>query len=74
MEKKLGGELELDIKLEDGMAKIVLVHEGELGGAKIEAYVSAVKLVDKVTDLIPGEWDDQLLDGLASKILSKKSN
>ena len=73
IEKQLGKELELEIKLEGSEAVIAVEHEGSLGSAKVELRVDAVKLVDKITDIIPGEWDDALLDELAKKMLSKKS-
>lgn len=73
IEKKLGGELDLDIKLDGAQAVITIVHEGSLGFAKFEVGTDAVKLIDKITDMIPGDWDDALIDGLAEKLLSKKT-
>lgn len=57
----------------DGKAELSFSYEGKLGGAKITVFTDAAKLVDKITDMIPGEWDDTLLDGLAKKLLAKKS-
>ena len=73
LEKKLGGELDLEIKLEGAFAVISITHEGNLGSVKVEGKVNAALLVDKITDMIPGEWDDDLLDSLAVRLLSKKS-
>lgn len=73
VKKELGKELELDLRLEGADAVISLEHVGALGSAKFEGKINAALLVDKITDLIPGEWDDKLLDDLAAKILVKKS-
>lgn len=73
MEKQIGTELDFDVKIEDGKAIVELNHEGTLGFAKIQVGLDAAKLVDKLTDLIPGETDDLLLDEWAKRLLSKKT-
>lgn len=72
--KELGKELDLDIKMgEGGMAIVSISHEGKLGHVKLEAGISAVLLVDKITDMIPGEMDDMVIDKWVESLLSKKS-
>lgn len=75
IEKKveIGKELDFEIKIENGQALIEVEHEGKLGFAKVQVGVNAAQLIDKITDLIPGEWDDALIDDLAKKLLSKKT-
>lgn len=73
-DEELSSEADLEVKLTDeGKAELSFDYEGKLGGAKLTVYTDAVKLVDKITDLIPGEWDDKLLDSLAEKLLAKKT-
>jgi len=71
--KELGKELNLDLRLEGSDAVIIINHEGTLGSVKIEGKISLALLIDKLTDLIPGEWDDNLIDPLVAKFLAKKS-
>lgn len=73
MKKELGGELELDVKIENGKAILIVKHEGKLGSIELKGTLDAVILVDKITDAIPGEWDDTLLDPLVAKLMAKKS-
>ena len=75
MEKNIevSSESEVDVKLVDGKAVISFNYEGKAGGVRVEAYTDPVALVDKITDMIPGEWDDALLDNLAKKLLGKKT-
>ena len=75
MEKEISTELDVDLNLdsETGRLEISGNYEGKIGGAKVSLYTDAVKLVDKLTDVIPGDWDDALLDDLAAKLLSKKT-
>lgn len=73
IQKDISSELEFDARLEGANAVLTFNYEGKMGGAKIEGHVSLAVLVDKITDLIPGEWDDTLLDGLAAKFLAKKT-
>ena len=75
MEKEiqLGKELKLVLKIEGDQLVLKVVHSGTLGSANLELGVNAAEVVDALTDLIPGEWDDALLDDLARRVLSKKS-
>lgn len=75
MEKEieLGKELKLVLKIEGDKLVLKVVHSGSLGSANLELGVNAAEVVDALTDLIPGEWDDALLDDLARRVLSKKS-
>lgn len=70
---KIGAEGEYKVDFSDGRLRIEASYTGK--GLRAGSFVEgdAVYLVDKITDAIPGEWDDELLDGLAEKILSKKS-
>lgn len=47
------------------LVKAALPDVGELSAAVADA------VVDKLTDLIPGQWDDEALDGLATEIAGK---
>ena len=76
MEKKiidLGNELKLELSMDGDKVRIEAKHEGKLGGAGLYAHTGLIELVDALTDLIPGEWDDRLIDPLVAKMLSKKS-
>lgn len=75
MEKEISSELDVELKLDkdSGRLEIIGEYEGKLGGAKVSLFTDAAKLIDKLTDIIPGQWDDELLDGLAQKLLSKKT-
>lgn len=73
LKKELGGELELEVRLEGAEAILEIKHEGNLGSIKLEGKINAALLIDKITDIIPGEWDDALIDGMAAKMLAKKS-
>lgn len=73
-EKEIGAEGQMDIKLEDGMVRIEGGYKGKGGGGGLFVYVDPAYLVDKITDLIPGETDDALLDEWAKRLLSKKTN
>lgn len=70
---EISSESDLSVGVEKGRAEIVASYEGKLGGAKIVLHADAADLVDKLTDAIPGEWDDRILDSLAEKLLSKKN-
>jgi len=73
-EIKISNEADLDIKFHDGKLEIVLNYEGKLGGASISLFTDAAKLIDKITDLTPTEWDDRVIDPLVRKILAKKND
>jgi hypothetical protein len=47
------------------LIKAALPDVGELSAAVADA------VVDKITDAIPGQWDDEALDGLATEIAGK---
>lgn len=65
---------DFDLELVDGnQLALSSNYEHEVGSIKVTVKVDAVKLIDKITDIIPGEWDDKLIDGLAAKLLSKKT-
>ena len=70
---ELGKEMDLVLKIEGDQLVLRVEHAGTLGSASFHVGVDAAKLVDALTDLIPGEWDDALLDDLAKRVLSKKS-
>lgn len=74
IEKELGSELKLVAGYKDGLIILSVVHEGKLGSVKLEGSVGAAELVDAITDLIPGETDDALLDAWAEKLLAKKTD
>lgn len=72
IEKDLGKELKLIGEYIDGQIKLEIVHAGSIGGAGAYVVADAYAIVDAVTDLIPGNWDDAVLDPLAKKFLSKE--
>ena len=72
-EIEVGGELDLEIEFEGGQLVFSLKHEGKLGFAEFKVGSDAVKVVDKITDLIPGDWDDALIDNAVAKLLAKKT-
>ena len=72
IEKELGKELDFEIKRDGAEAIIVLEHVGKLGSVKLEAKTDLATLVDKITDLIPGDWDDTMIDPLVAKLAAKK--
>lgn len=71
---QIGKELELKIEVnEENQAVMTFTHVGSVGFATFIAGLDAVKLIDKITDAIPGHWDDDIFDSLAVKLLSKKT-
>lgn len=74
-EVELSSEVDIEVSLDRDSGRLSLAgkYEGKMGGADIVLHTDAVKLIDKLTDLIPGEWDDRILDNLAQKLLSKKT-
>ena len=74
VEKDLGPETKLTLEYKDGDICLKVIHAGKIGGAGAEIFVDGAMLIDAITDLIPGEWDDKILDGLAEKVLSKKTS
>lgn len=75
VQKEISSEVDFDAKLLDGgKVELTLAYQGKMGGVKIVGDTDLVKVVDKITDLIPGEWDDALIDNAVAKLLAKKSN
>jgi hypothetical protein len=73
IEKDLGPEAKLTLEYKDGQIVLSVDHKGTLGGAGAHVTVEAAMLVDAITDVIPGNWDDALLDDMAKKLLAKKT-
>lgn len=73
VEKDLGPEAKLKVEYAEGKIKLTVTHVGKIGEAGAHIAADAALLVDAITDIIPGEWDDSLLDDLAKKMLSKKT-
>ena len=77
MEKEISKEIssEFDVKLELDGADVVIKgeYDGKLMGAGAFIKTDLAKLVDKLTDLIPGDWDDALIDPLVEKLVKKKN-
>lgn len=71
---ELGSELDFNLKIEDMKAIIELHHDGSLGFATVQVGVELVKLVNALTDLIPGEIDDWILDKWMESLKKKKTN
>lgn len=65
----LGSDGSYDLKVEDGQLKATI-------GYKVEALLAPVKahFVDQLKKVIPGDWDDKLIDDAwagAVKLLSE---
>lgn len=73
VEKDIGPETKLIVSYENGQMSIGVKNQGSIGGADLRLWTDAAKLVDAITDVIPGDWDDNLLDDLAGKLLAKKT-
>ena len=74
MEKVFGnGAIKLDVRLENQNFEVALTSNA-VAGASMTLEVPAYALVDKVIDLIPGTWEDDLLEQLAQKLLGKRTN
>ena len=73
VKKELGPEAMLTVEFVEGSLKLSVEYKGKLGGADLGVTVDAVQLIDAITDAIPGEMDDAIIDGLAQKLLAKKT-
>jgi hypothetical protein len=73
IEKEISSELDVKVELEGASVIIRAEYDGKMGGAGLYVKTDLAKLVDKITDLIPGEWDDAMIDPLVEKLLKKKS-
>jgi hypothetical protein len=73
-EGKAGSDGKYKVTYKNGDIRIESNYnaEGVTAGAFIE--VEAIYLIDQITDAIPGEMDDAVLDNLARKLLAKKTN
>lgn len=70
----IGPEAEYNVTFSEGNLRIELSYKGEGGKAGMFVEGDAAYLVDKITDAIPGEWDDAVIDGMVEKLLSKKTS
>ena len=71
-EKKiLKGQANFTAGLIDNQIKVTLITN-EFG--KMEMNLDIVKILDKITDLIPGHMDDTFLDPLISNLVRMKSS
>lgn len=73
IEKDIGPEAKLKVQFVDGKIQLNIDHQGKIGGAGMYAHVDAYTLVDAITDAIPGEWDDALIDPIVKKLTAKKT-
>lgn len=68
--KKIGPETELIAELTaEGKLKLSVDQKGSIGGAGAYVYGEAYEIIDAITDLIPGDWDDAMIDPIAKKFL-----
>lgn len=56
--KELGKELKFDIKFENSKLKVELFYDGKGVDGSVAMYVEPEYFIKKLTDAIPGEWDD----------------
>jgi len=73
VEQEIGPEAKMRVQFEDGSLEISVDYAGKLGGAGMYLKAEAVKVIDAITDAIPGEMDDAIIDSMAKKLLSKKT-
>lgn len=73
VEKEIGPEAKLKVEFNEGSLKITVDYKGKLAGAGLFVEADAVQIIDAITDAIPGEMDDAIIDGMAQKLLAKKT-
>jgi len=62
MEKEIniGQEASFSVKVEDGLVKLEIKHDGSDAVSGAFIHLKPEALVKKITDAIPGQVDDQL--------------
>lgn len=71
--KELGPETKLIAEYLNGKVTLSVDYNGKLVGANAAIHSELYQLVDAITDVIPGDWDDQFIDPLIKKLSAKKS-
>jgi hypothetical protein len=61
LDKELGAETDLQLKLVDGVLKVGVVYMGKGVGATVSVDVSSDYFLDKLAALIPGKLDDSII-------------
>lgn len=64
--------IDFDFKIEDGKLKVIVNHDGNDAGVKVEAYVNSDRLLDKLEQAIPGDWDKGVILILKAAIANVK--
>ena len=62
---EVSSESEFDLKLEDGMMKMLVSYEGKGANAGLYVDVKPEYFLEKLKKAIPGELDDKVIDMLA---------
>lgn len=68
IDKPLGSEGHIDVKLEGGNAVISITHNHASGSVSVVAKENAKYFLDKLKVLIPGKIDDMVIDVVESQI------
>lgn len=64
----IGAEASVELKLEDGMIKVVGVQDGADGKVKLEISFKPQAFVAKLKAAIPGQIDDMIFDVLLAQL------
>ena len=64
MELEIGKEIDLDLKLEEGKFVLTLKYQGTGLESELVNKFTASYFLDKLAKAIPGELDDQIINGL----------
>lgn len=64
-------EMKLDIKFEEGKAKLIANYDGKGADAGVYIHLEAGYFLDKLAAAIPGQIDDQVIALLKAAILPK---
>lgn len=70
LEKELGPETDLQLKLVDGVLKVGVAYMGKGVGATVSVDVTAEYFLDKLAGLIPGKIDDAVIGLLKAALKS----
>lgn len=60
----IGPEAKVDLKLKDGAIVVVVTYQGADGFATLEAGLKPQAFLEKLKTLIPGTFDDIVIDAL----------
>lgn len=70
VQKDIGGEGELVLKIKDGNLLISVMHDGKGSGGGLEYVVKTDYFLDKLAALIPGQIDDAIINIMKAALKS----